>query len=222
MHGWKVAGRACVALGWVLWVVIQAVSGDVFPPEISVSQYGVGDDGWIFSIWCVVVSAGPILLWLARPVPGSSIYWLATGWVGALIMALIRTDPGGLQESMQAKIHTFGAVLNMIALPVGMLLVLRLARPLWRNLALTLGAVDVVAGTLLLLAAAGYDTAGLGPASSWAFWQAVAISIDLLLTAIYAIAVDTVRPRGRTVGPGDGAADRLGTGSGRGKKPQRS
>lgn len=193
MVGWKIAGRVCVVVGWILWVVLQAVSGDVFPPEISVSQYGVGPDGWIFSIWCVVVSAGPILLWMYRPVRGSSLYWLLVGWLGALIMALVRTDEGGLQLSVQAKIHTFGAVLNMIALPVGMLLILRFARPVWRNLAMTLGAIDVLAGVLLLLAAAGYDTAGLGPASSWAWWQAVAISLDLMLTALYAFVVDTVR-----------------------------
>ena len=55
--GWRTAGRCCAAAGWILWVVVQIVARDPFPPEISLSQYGLGGAGWLFSVWVVVLAS---------------------------------------------------------------------------------------------------------------------------------------------------------------------
>jgi hypothetical protein len=52
--------------------------------------------------------------------------------------------------------------------------------------------VSAVSLTLLLLAAGGMDTAGMGPQASWAFWQTVAILTEITMAAIYAIGVRTI------------------------------
>ena len=98
--------------------------GRPVPPEISLSQYGVGPDGWLFSLWVVVIAAVPVLCYRYRPVPGPARWFLAVGVVGNLVMAIVRTDEGGLQLSTQSKIHTGGAVLAMVGLPLGMVLAL--------------------------------------------------------------------------------------------------
>ena len=47
----------CAVAGWVLWVAIQVVAKDPFPPEISLSQYGLGEFGWVFTVWAIVLAA---------------------------------------------------------------------------------------------------------------------------------------------------------------------
>jgi hypothetical protein len=194
MHAWKVAGRTCAATAWVLWVVVQIVAADPFPPEISVSQYGVGPHGWLFTVWVVALASAPLLLLRYRPVPGPARWLLAVGYAGSLLMAFVRTDEGGTQMSTQAKVHMAGAIPAMVALPLGIVAAMWFAAPAWRSASLVLAALSTISGVAILLAAVGVDTAGLGAASSWAFWQGVSIVIDMILVSVYAIAVETVRP----------------------------
>src|SRR6478609_1122757 len=133
---WLIAGRGCAAAGWVLWIAVQVVADDPFPPEISLSQYGLGDAGWLFSLWVVLLATGPLLLLSFRPVPGPA-RWLS----GCVLIA-----------------------------------------------------AGAVVGALVLLAAAGLDSAGLGPARSWALWQGTLVVLEMLLVTVYAIAVTTVEP----------------------------
>jgi len=44
------------------------------------------------------------------------------------------------------------------------------------------------------LAAAGLDTAGLGPARSWALWQGTLIVIEMVLVTVYAAVIETIDP----------------------------
>src|SRR6476619_6622913 len=111
---WLIAGRGCAAAGWVLWIAVQVVADDPFPPEISLSQYGLGGAGWLFSLWVVVLATGPLLL--------------------------------------------------LRFLPVGIGFVLRYAARAWWMTGCVLIAAAAVVGVLVLLAAAGLDSAGLGPA----------------------------------------------------------
>jgi hypothetical protein len=53
---------------------------------------------------------------------------------------------------------------------------------------------------LILLAAAGMDSAGLGPARSWALWQGSLVVIEMLLVTLYAAVVSTIDPTSRRAG----------------------
>jgi len=44
------------------------------------------------------------------------------------------------------------------------------------------------------------DTAGLGPARSWALWQGSLVVIEMLLVGLYAVVVTTIDPRSRRAG----------------------
>jgi hypothetical protein len=194
VNGWRIAGRGCAAAGWVLWVVVQVVNDDPFPPEISLSQYGLGGTGWLFSVWVIVLATAPILLLRYRPVPGPARVLVAIGWVGTLVMALVRTDEGAPQMTAHAKVHMAAAVVALVFLPLGILFALRYAERRWFRLGVVLVAIGGVVGALILLAAAGVDTAGLGPARSWALWQGTLIVIELLLVTLYAAVIQTVDP----------------------------
>jgi hypothetical protein len=195
MRGWWVAGVAAVAASWALCCAVQAVAGDPLPPQISISQYGVGPHGWLFSLWMLAVASGPCLLYRYRPVRGLGAgWWLLTGTVGTAVMAIVRTDPGGLQQSVHAKIHLAGSVFALAGLPIGIMLALLAAAPAWRRSAIALVAVSAVALELLLLSAGGLDTTGSGAASSWAFWQSVALAADMLLLVAHAFGALTIAP----------------------------
>ncbi len=184
---WLIAGRVCAAVGWVLWITMQVLAKDPFPPEISVSQYGIGPTGWVFTVWAIALAAAPVLLLRAAPVPGPAARMLWIGAAGAAVMALVRTDAGGGAMSWHAWVHMVGAVVALVFLPLGMLLALRRAGPRAGRIANGLVAAAAAVGALVVVSAAGVDTAGLGPPRSWALWQGTLVIIDMLLVAQYAV-----------------------------------
>jgi hypothetical protein len=192
VNWWRMAGRGCAAIGWAGWIAVQVVNDDPFPPEISLSQYGLGSAGWIFSAWVIVLAAGPLLLLRYRPVPGPARTLVRIGFLATVVMALVRTDEGGPQMSVHAKVHMAAAVLALVFLPLGIVCALRYAERRWYRLGVALVAVGAVVGVLILLAAAGLDTAGLGPARSWALWQGTLIVIEMLLVTLFAAVIRTV------------------------------
>lgn len=194
MKSLLVAGRCCAVAGWIFWILVQIVAKDPFPPEISMSQYGVGPDGWLFSVWVILLATGPLLLQFYRPVPGPARWLLIIGYLATWLLAIVRTDEGGLQMSAQAKVHMIGAIIALVCLPLGMLLALLRSRRPWRPLGLILGAAAVIAGTLVVLSAIGLDTAGIGAPASWALWEGTLTIIEMLLVSAYALGVNTIEP----------------------------
>ena len=83
--------------------------------------------------------------------------------------------------SAHAKVHMVGAVLAH-GLPAAghPVASLRYATRL-RRLAAGLGIAAGVVGVLVLLSAAGIDTAGLGAPKSWALWQGTMLIIEMAL-----------------------------------------
>ncbi len=168
---WRV-GALLVGLSLATGLAMQAAADQWFPPPISVSQYGLGPWGWLFSSCVVTMAAAPLLLVPHRSRIATAALWV--GLAGALVMALVRTDPSGNQTSPNSRVHTVGAVLFLLFLPVGTALLLWARRGAVRVLATVQLVLVDVSAVLLLAAAVGYDTAGLGATRSWAFWQAVA------------------------------------------------
>ncbi len=163
------------AVSIVAAVAMQAVAGEWFPPPVSVSQYGVGPWGWMFSVFVVTMAAAPLVLERCsprRPRIVRTVLWI--GFLGALVMAVVRTDSGGAQASVNAKVHMVGSIVSLAFVPLGILMVLWMCGRAARVVGLLEIALVEVSIGLLLAAASGFDTAGLGAARSWAFWQAVA------------------------------------------------
>jgi Protein of unknown function (DUF998) len=189
--GWKAAGLHLVTASVVCCIVMQAVWGQWFPPPISMSQYGVGPWGWIFSAWAITIALGPVCL--ERAVSSalsrrmSLARWLLTvGAAGSLVMAVVRTQEGGAQQTWNAKVHTVGSIAALTFLPLGILAVVWWMGPRWRLWAAIIVGLITASLLLLLLAASGVDSAGLGPSQSWAFWQTIAIVLCQVLTVVMA------------------------------------
>lgn len=189
---WYAVGVGCVVVAIIAFFLMQTLKGDYLPPEISVSQYGVGPSGWVFSVFTVLIAAGPLAFGYSRRTGRLTRALLWIGTVGAVIMAVVRTDPSGLQQSLNSRIHTAASVLVLGFLPFGICGALAAAAPVWRRLAWGLTAFSAICLILLVVAAFGVDTAGLGPQRSWALWQAGAAVADVLLVIVLAIGIRTV------------------------------
>lgn len=190
---WLLAGRAATLAAIVVLVLLQEINHDWFPPDISVSQYGVGPRGWVFSCWAALLALSMLALTLGGPaVDGRTMRtvhgWVAAGIVGLLVMGIVRTDTGGAQHSWHAKVHMAGSILALLALPVGIVLALGWARRSWRLAALTLTAISAAALVLVVGSAFGLATLGMDAPHSWAFWQSVAVTVDMALVSVFALA----------------------------------
>lgn len=191
-----VTGHVALVLAWVLLFLIPALNGDPLPPEISFSQFGLHRWGWLFSIWAVLL---PLSAWCYRAAGGHRTRWgtvlLVIGSFGCLVMAVVRTDAGGAQLSTNAQIHTAASVLALFGVPYACLAMLWVIDRRWRAAGVAVAAVHTISIVLLLIAATGVDTAGMGAEKSWAFWQFVAVLADHGLATLLAAAVWTSRRR---------------------------
>ena len=197
---WYRAGVAALAFSLLCGVLVQAAKRDWLPPDISISQYGVGPHGWLFTLWTLSTAAVLVCFMRYRPVNrvGVVFQWLAVS--GALVAALVRTDPSGLQQSWNSRVHTAGSVVLLAFLPFGVTIALWAGRRLWWIVSCALTAVGAVFMTLVLVSAAGVETAGIGPQASWALWQTAGVLTEMVILVVYAIGVRTV-PAPSAVGP---------------------
>ena len=189
-HDWQRTGEWFALSGLVLVLLMQAIAGQWFPPPVSVSQYGVGPYGWVFSLAVLSLALAPTLLVRALPDPSRlsrALLW--TGLAGCVVMAVIRTDPDGAQQSWNARVHMVGSIVTLTFLPLGMVAALWRLGGRWRWWAVGQTAVFAATMTLLVLAAYGHDTAGLGSHRSWALWQAVGLTVCIVLIATLTLGV---------------------------------
>jgi hypothetical protein len=87
---------------------------------------------------------------------------------------------------------------------VGIVLALDRAPRPWRRAGVALAVLSVASLLLVLAAALEVPTPGWDAEQSWAFWQSVAVTIDMMLVVVFAVADGTTRDG--PMGPADTAA----------------
>lgn len=184
----RVIGWAATAAAIVLLFVLQIVHDDWLPPEISMSQFGLGPHGWILSVFLLTIAAASLAWYRVGPPDRLTLLLLGIGSFGAAVAALIPTQAGGLQESWNAVVHMIGSALMVAGLPFGLCRMVWVRPRPWRIAAVVLLVLSAASLILLLFAALGWDTAGRGPQGSWAWWQGVSVVTELSLLVLVAFA----------------------------------
>ena len=195
---WLLVGRLATLAAIGGCVLMQWINGDWFPPEISVSQYGLGPRGWVFTCWTLALALSVLALTRGGPELGARrarlVYsCFVPGCIGVVVMGIVRTDAGGLQHSWHARTHQVASIVALLALPVGIVLAMAWAGRRWRRTALALVMSSAAALLLVLASALGVSTLGMNAPRSWAFWQSVAVTVELMLVAVFALAGMTGR-----------------------------
>lgn len=181
-------------LGATSVVAMQAVSGDWFPPEVSISQYGVGRYGWVLTMTLVFLStASALLLWGARRLGAVRTWRAALPWaiwtVALLVMAFVPTNewPGPL--SLRGEVHQAAAVLGLSFAPVGAVLMVvpgnssgaRAPGAAARLVVIASALLSWVFLLLLVLTNVDIDPTGLGDQRAWSLHQTVAVVLDIVM-----------------------------------------
>lgn len=183
-----VIGRVAAALSLLLCALVQWLNHDFFPPEVSISQYGIGPRGWVFTLWTAMVALAVLTLQAGGTTSHHPIgNWLAAGSVGLVVMGIVRTDANGLQQSVHARVHMISSIVALIALPIGMALAMSPANSRWRRFSWTIAVLSALCLVLVGISAAGVATPGLDAQHSWSLWQSVAVTLDMLLLAGFAL-----------------------------------
>lgn len=181
-------------IGAVSVVAMQAVGGDWFPPEVSISQYGVGDHGWTLTMTLLfMAAASTLVLWGAHRLGTArgwavNLFW--TTWIVALVvMAFVQTNewPGPL--SLTGQVHLAAAVCGMFTAPIGAVLMVGVGSrgatqgPGARARTIVIGsaALSWFFIGLLLLTNIDIDITGLGYRRAWSLHQTIAVMLDIVM-----------------------------------------
>lgn len=180
--------------GAISVLAMQAVSGDWFPPEVSISQYGVGEHGWMLTMTLLFFAgASALLLWGAeRQTPtrqwSFTLPWMV--WIVALIvMAFVATNEWPAPLTLTGKVHQGAAVFGLFFAPIGAVLMVGIGRrDVPNTLAARAGATAVACAglswfflSLLLLTNIDIDITGLGYQRAWSVHQTVAVVLDIVM-----------------------------------------
>ncbi|MGI8627862.1 MAG: DUF998 domain-containing protein [Geodermatophilaceae bacterium] len=192
----RVLDAALLAMisGALSMVAMQAVSGDWFPPEVSISQYGVGEHDWMLTMTLLLLAGASSLLFWGAYRQGPARRWQValpwTIWILALVvMAFVPTNewPGPL--SLTGQVHQAAAVCGLFTAPIGAVL---MVAPLGRGAGPGPAArarIIVIASAalswfflgLLLLTNIDIDFTGLGYRRAWSLHQTIAVVLDLVM-----------------------------------------
>lgn len=175
-------------------IAMQAIGADWFPPEVSISQYGVGPDGWMLTMTLLLVAvASALLLWGAHR-QGSARSWPVilpwSVWILALVvMAFVPTNewPGPL--TLTGQVHQVAAICGLFAAPIGAVLMVGLGARSARDTAGKQARTIVITSALLswfflgllLLTNIDIDLTGLGYRRAWSLHQTVAVLLDIVM-----------------------------------------
>ncbi len=199
-----IVGATCV-------LAMQAVSGDWFPPDVSISQYGVGTDGWTLTVTLLcLAAASALLLWGAHRL-GAARHWRVvvpwTVWILALVvMAFVPANEWPAPLSLTGQIHQAAAVLGLFVAPIGAMLMVGVGArhhgPADGKRGRRAGAVAVGSAllgwfflVLLLLTNIDIDVTGLGYQRAWSLHQTIAVVLDIIM--VFALII-SMRARAAT------------------------
>jgi hypothetical protein len=114
-----VAALASVGLWVLIVIVLHGVKSDLDPVETYISDYAIGDNGWLMTTAFVIVGLGMLCLAMglrASLAPGKrvllGVILMAVTGVGFILAGIFTTDPTGADETTtEGSLHLLGSVL---------------------------------------------------------------------------------------------------------------
>jgi len=195
--------------GAISVLVMQAVSQDWFPPEVSISQYGVGDYGWMLTVTLLFLAvASALLLWGADRQASTRQWSVVLPWgiwiIALTVMAFVPTNEWPEPLSLSGQIHQGAAIFGLFFAPMGAVFMVGVGRRDAQGSLAARARAAVIACAclswlflgLLLLTNIDIDITGMGYKDAWSLHQTVAVVLDIVM--VFALIV-CLRARERAV-----------------------
>ncbi|GAA3473950.1 DUF998 domain-containing protein [Nonomuraea roseola] len=178
MHGPARAGLAAVAVGaGVIAALDLAYLGEINPLRRTISEHGLGDQGWIFALGVALLAVGSLSIGvslLRRRLAGIVGAIALAGWsLGLLVVAWFPKHDWSVGPSLSGSIHRVGSFVAFLCLPLAALLIART----WRRHPRSALAAFLL-GVASLLWVAGIATmVWIGESSGLAWWQVMPLGL---------------------------------------------
>ena len=189
------AALLVMVIGAVSVVALQAAGGDWFPPEVSISQYGVGEYGWMLTMTLLFMAGASALLFWGAYRQGAARGWqVALPWavwiLALVVMAFVPTNEWPAPLSLTGQVHQAAAVCGLFAAPIGAVLMVGISARRARTgpgarariIVIISAAASWLFLALLLLTNIDIDFTGLGYRRAWALHQTIAVVLDIVMT----------------------------------------
>ncbi len=183
-----------MSAGTVSLLAMQAVRGDWFPPEVSISQYGVGEYGWMLTMTLLLLAvASALLLWGADRQSAARDWRVILPWavwtVVLVVMAFVPTNEWPAPLTTTGKIHQGAAIFGLFFAPIGAVFMAGLGRRDAPNTVAARARATAIACAglswfflgLLLLTNIDVDITGLGYQRAWSLHQTLAVVLDIVM-----------------------------------------
>lgn len=166
-----------------------AYLGEVNPLRRTISEHGLGDQGWIFGVGVGLLAAGSAAIGVAlarRRLAGVLGTLALMAWsVGLFVTATFPKHDWSVGPSLSGSIHRAGSLVAFLSLPIAALIIARPWRhPEWRRPALAAFVLGI--GSVLWVAGIGAMVV-IGQRSGLAWWQVMPLGLverGLALTEI--------------------------------------
>ncbi|MEU4722625.1 DUF998 domain-containing protein [Nonomuraea dietziae] len=178
MHGPARAGLAAVVVGaGVIAALDLAYLGEINPLRRTISEHGLGDQGWIFALGVALLAVGSLSIGvslLRRRLAGIVGAIALAGWsLGLLVVAWFPKHDWSVGPSLSGSIHRVGSFVAFLCLPLAALLIART----WRRHPRSALAAFLL-GVASLLWVAGIATmVWIGESSGLAWWQVMPLGL---------------------------------------------
>lgn len=195
------AAHTLVLIAILAGLVMQAQTGEWFPPENSLSQYANGPGRWAFVAALLALGMSTIAVAGLVPRPRRvERVLLAVAGAGFVLAALIPAPAVGDEAPISDAVHQAGAITGTFGLSIGgMLLAWHYRHSLPGRCLLAAAAIGAVALLLLTLANFDIDLIGLGRRESWALHQSVSLTCMVLVVLLLPTALSPTPPGARRV-----------------------
>ncbi|MFD1940136.1 MULTISPECIES: DUF998 domain-containing protein [Nonomuraea] len=178
MHGPARAGLAAVAAGAVVIVGLDvAYLGEINPLRRTISEHGLGDQGWIFGLGVALLAVGSLAIGvslLRRRLAGALGLVALAGWsLGLLVVAWFPKHDWSVGPSVSGSIHRVGSFVAFLCLPVAAMLIART----WRRRPRAALAAFLLGGASLLWVAGIATMIAIGNSNGMAWWRVMPLGL---------------------------------------------
>lgn len=188
---------ACMVVAGVAMLGVQIAQSNFIPVTQTISEYALGEVGWLFTVAAVCFGAGSLILsvtlaLLHRPPDRVARILMGVWGVVLIVVGAVPTDAAADPPTLAGQIHNYASFVGMLAAPIAMLLLVRTATRdrRWHRIRIPVRwlAMGSLAFLVVFLAVrAGFDPTDWDADAPLGAFELLPVGANILLTFLLAL-----------------------------------